>query len=258
MKIKLLLLLASFFSLTVANAQLSSFDYNGETKMKISVRYGQIGTSGVDMDSVVNAKGILLRVFEMDKINAEVGGYNASHRWAFIPETFVLAIIDAIDGGDFEWGSRNSTTYIGDFILGWHNHTFNLVYTDKFSVGAGVHWGDYFMGYTPYNSAQNNYSKASEPAGWYGALGPALTLDYNLFDKAVIHVEGAYGLSLKFKDFPEMNHGESYPSPHFINVTAQIRSNSFVYGGMEYIRSINRGSNNFNASRTDFFVGIWF
>ena len=258
MRLKLVILLGFLISVITANAQLSSFDYNGENMMKINVRYGQIGTSGVDMDSVVNAKGILLRVFEVDKINAGVGGYNASHRWAFIPETFILAIIDAVNGGDFEWGTRNSTTYIGDFILGWHNHAFNLVYTDKFSVGAGVHWGDYFMGYTPFDKTKNNYSPASEPAGWYGALGPALMMDYNLFDKAVFHLEGGYGFSMKFKDFPEMNKSEGYPSPHFINITAQIRSNSLIYGGMEFVRSINRGTNNFNASRTDVFVGIWF
>ena len=55
-----------------------------------------------------------------------------------------------------------------------------------------------------------------------------------------------------------MTANKNYPDPHFINLTAQIRSNSFIYGGMEFVRSINRGSNNLNASRTDLFVGIWF
>ena len=241
-----------------SNAQLASYDYNDETKVKFNVRYASINTSGISEDSVKDLSALLIRVFEFDKINPEVGGYNASNRWAFIPETFILAIIDGLNGGDFTWGQKNLSTNIGDFILGWHNNTWNIVYTENISLAAGVHWGDYFLGFEPYNRTTDNYDPAQEPAGWYGVLGPAVMMDYNILNRAVLHLEGGYGLSLKFKDYPDMVADKSYPNPHFLNITAQIRSNSFVYGGMEFIRSVNRGSNTFNASRTDFFIGVWF
>ncbi len=255
---KLLLAFVLVMASLTTTAQLSSYNYNNEAKFKFSVRYASIHTSGVPKDSIKDLSGILIRTLEFDKIAPDIGGYNVSHRWAFLPETLMLIFIDAINGGDFTAGSKNLSTNIGDFILGWHNHTFNLVYTDNFSFGAGVHWGDYFFGFEPYDPVDKDFGIAHEPAGWYGALGPALMMDYNILNKAVLHVEGGYGLSLKFKDYPEMVTNKEYPNPHFINITAQIRSNSFVYGGMEFIRSINRGDNNFNASRTDFFIGVWF
>ncbi len=258
LSIKTLLLSISFILSLTANAQLSSYDYNDETKFKFSIRYASINTSGVPEDSVKDISGILIRALELDKIAPGIGAYNVSHRWAFLPESLVLIFIDAINGGDFTAGSKNTSTGIGDFIIGWHNSTFNLVYNDNFSFGAGVHWGDYFLGFEPYDPANNNFGLAREPAGWYGVLGPAVMMDYNIINKAVLHIEGGYGLSLKFMDFPEMVVDKNYRNPHFLNFTVQFRSNSFVYGGMEFVRSLNRGGNNFNASRTDFFVGVWF
>ena len=257
-KIKFILPSLIIISSLSTNAQLSSFDFNNDTKVKFSVRYGAIQTTGVSKDSVNDVNGILIRPLELDRISPDVGGYNTSHRWAFIFETFTLAVIDALDGGDFDWGQKTTSTYIGDFILGWHNHTWNVVYTDNIALSAGLHWGDYFLGYEPYNRTYNNYGTAREPAGWYGALGPATMLDVNLANTAVLHLEGAYAFSKKINDFPDMIKSGSYPSPGFLNITAQVRSNSFIYGGMEYVRSLNNGSNNFNASRMDIFLGVWF
>ncbi len=258
MKLKLLFIVVLQFYVIYSSAQLSSFDFNNDTKIKFSLRYGAINTSGVSSDSTKDIKALLIRPLEFDKIQSDVGGYNTSHRFAFIFETFTLAIIDALNGGDFKWGERTASTYIGDFILGWHNHAWNVVYTDNLSLAAGLHWGDYLFGYEPYKKNQNNFENAHEPAGWYGALGPAAMVDVNMANRAVLHLEGSYAFTKKIKYFPDMTANKNYPDPHFINLTAQIRSNSFIYGGMEFVRSINRGSNNLNASRTDLFVGIWF
>jgi len=83
-------------------------------------------------------------------------------------------------------------------------------------------------------------------------------LDLNIVDKAALHFEGSYALTKKFKAAPDMIEDKNYPDPHFLNLSVQIRGNSFLYGGTEFIKSLNRGSNNFNASRTDIFIGVWF
>ncbi len=254
---KVMLLFVLLITATNVNAQLSLYKYNEDTRIKFSLRYAANKATGVSQDSVINIKAILFRTFELDKINYNKGQKNVSHRWAFIPETFMLAIIDALDGGDFGWGEKVSSSNIGDFILGWHNTAWNVVTTDDFNLGVGYHWGDYFLAHEPYDRAKDKFLPASEPAGWYGVLGPSVMLDYNIMNKAIIHIEGAYGISKKFTDLPEMNSSGAYPSPHFLNITAQIRTNSIFYGGMEHITSINRGSNDLNISRTDFYIGVW-
>ena len=177
-------------------------NFNNDTKIKFSLRYGAINTSGVSPDSTKVIKALPLRPLEFDKIQSDVGGYNTSHRFAFIFETFTLAIIDALNGGDFNWGERTASTYIGDFILGWHNHAWNVVYTDNLSLAAGLHWGDYLFGYEPYKKNQNNFENAHEPAGWYGALGPAAMVDVNMAKQSSFAPGGILCIHQENKGFP--------------------------------------------------------
>ena len=228
-----------------AFAQLENMDFHDELQVKFSVRYAWNKAIGPPEDSIKNASGVLVRALELDRIRYGKGGYQASHRWAFLPEALMGAFIDAVNGGDFEWGTKNTSTNIGDFILGWHNHAWNVFYQDNVQVMAGLHWGDYFFGFEPHRG-NNNFETAQEPAGWYGALGPVVMLDYAITDGLVLHGEGSYGLTMKWADYPDMNFDRDYPSPHFINMNLQLRTNTIFYGGVEYIRSVDRGDHHTN------------
>jgi len=84
---KTLVLLILLFTVTFSQAQLSSYNFDGERKIKFSLRYGKVTTTGVSLDSVINPKAILFRSLELDKIDMTSGGYNVSHRFAFLFET---------------------------------------------------------------------------------------------------------------------------------------------------------------------------
>lgn len=246
------------FGLSTAWAQLDQYNFNEDRKIKLSLRYASLNSHGVSEDSVKDVSGIVFRFLDLDKIRYGKGGYQASHRWAFLPETLSAAVVDALNGGDFSWGEKNTSSVIEDFILGWHNHAWALIYTGNISFSGGLHWGDYFMGFEPYNQSIHKYESAHEPAGWYGALGPAMMLDVDLFGRMVWHTEASYAFSTKFSDYPDMKADKAYPNPKFLNITSQIRTNGLFFGGMEYVRSLNNGANPFNVSRTDFFIGVWF
>jgi hypothetical protein len=95
-----------------------------------------------------------------------------------------------------------------------------------------------------------------EPAGWYLGTGPVLVADYNLLNKAVVHLEGSYTLTTKVNDVPEMQPDPSYPNPHFLNLLVEIRPESRFYLGFEHVRSVNRGSIPNDGVRTDIHLGI--
>lgn len=256
MKLNLLVIL--LFITTLGYGQLSDFDFADDGNMiKFSLRYADIKTTGIPSDSVKDVSGIRFRALGLSKANFDPGGYQVSHRFSFITESLFAFVIDAIDGGDYKTGFKNTSTSIGDFILGWHNHTVNVVSTNNFNMALGAHWGDYFMVFEPYNGTSNTYEVAREPGGWYGALGPAVMLDGNLFNVLNVHVEGAYAFTAKLMDAVDMDFDREYPKPHFINLVLELRGNLPIYGGFEHIRSINRGNHPFNASRSDIFIGFY-
>lgn len=254
----LLSIVAIIILATPCFSQLENMDFHDELQLKFSVRFAGNKAIGPPEDSIKNASGILVRSLELDNIRYGQGGYQASHRWAFLTEALAGAFIDAINGGGFEWGTKNTSTNIGDFILGWHNHAWSLYENGQTQIMGGLHWGDYFFGFEPYRGNKYSFDTAKEPAGWYGALGPALMADYAITNGMALHFEGSYAFTMKWGDFPDMTFDRDYPSPHFINLGLQLRTNSIFYGGMEYIRSIDRGDHNTNCSRTDLFVGLWF
>lgn len=256
---KLYLLSFLFFISTLGFGQLSDYDFVDDGMMiKFNLRYAAIKTTGVPSDSVKDAKGIRIRALSLSKTNFDMGGYQASHRFAFITESLFGFFIDAVNGGDFETGFKSTSTTIGDFIIGWHNHAINVVSTDPFNLAIGGHWGDYFLAYEPYDpGSTNSFGTAKEPGGWYGALGPAAMVDVNLFNVLDLHLEGAYAFTAKFMDAKDMEFDRDYPKPHFINLNLELRGNFPIYGGFEHVRSINRGTNPFNASRSDVFIGFW-
>ncbi len=240
-------------------AQLDSYSYVDDGAMiKFEPRYITINTLLADPDSIKNPKGFTIRLFSLDHVTFDQGGYQDSHRFAFITESLSGFLIDMINGGNFETGFKNSSTSLSDFILGWHNHVVNVVSLDNFNAAIGAHWGDYFLAYEPYNAGSNTYEVVNEPAGWYGALGPAIMMDLNVLDVVNLHFEGSYAFTAKFMDATDMNFDRAYPKPHFINLSLQLRTNSPIYAGFEQIRSVNRGDNPFNATRSDIFIGVWF
>ncbi|HNP19701.1 MAG TPA: hypothetical protein PKL31_14785 [Fulvivirga sp.] len=246
------------FILSNGYAQLSNYNYADDGKMvKFEPRYISVKTLEADPDSVKNPNGFTIRLFSLDKVNFDQGGYQYSHRFAFITESLSGFLIDMINGGNFETGFKNSSTSLSDFIIGWHNHVVNVVSLDNFNVAIGGHWGDYFLAFEPYSESSNTFEVVNEPAGWYGALGPAIMLDFNVFNVVNLHFEGSYAFTAKFMDATDMNFDREYPKPHFINLNLQLRTNSPIYAGFEQIRSVNRGDHPFNATRSDIFIGIW-
>ncbi|GAB1446834.1 MAG: hypothetical protein KF860_16375 [Cyclobacteriaceae bacterium] len=252
------LLVILLFITTLGYGQLSDFDFaDGDLMVKFSLRYAATKTLDVPADSAKDASGIRFRALGLSKANFDKGGYQMSHRFSFITESLFAFVIDAIDGGDYKTGFKNSSTTISDFILGWHNHTVNVISTDPFNLAVGAHWGDYFLIYEPYGGSGSSYGPAREPAGWYGALGPAVMLDFNLVNALDLHVEGAYAFTAKFMDAKDMEFDRKYPKPHFINLVLELRGNLPIYGGFEHVQSINRGNHPFNASRSDIFIGFY-
>ncbi len=252
-------ILLFLFAFNDSRAQLSNYSFNEEKKFGFSLRYGTMNTTLAPEDEVNDISAILFRPLTIDLSTYEVGGYQVSHRWVFLFETFSAAVVDALDGGEFDWGSMETSTSISDFLLGWHTHAFALFYKDLISLSGGVHWGDYFLSYSPYNQGSDGYAEPIEPSGWYGAMGPAIVADFNLINPyAVLHLEAAYNFSLKFRDLPDMAANETSPDPHFLNLRTLIKTNTIFYGGYEYVRSFARGDKPFNASRSDIFIGIWF
>jgi hypothetical protein len=257
-KMKHYLTIALLFAMHLTFSQLSDYPFADEGNIfKIEPRYISINTLNVSPDSVKDASGFTIRLFSWDKVNFDQGGYQVSHRFAFITESFMGFMIDVINGGDYDTGFKNSSTSISDFLMGWHTHVVNVVSADDFNVAVGGHWGDYFLAYEPYFGG-SNFGTVREPAGWYGALGPAVMLDYNLLDVVNLHFEGSYAYTAKFMDAVDMNFDRDYPKPHFINLNFQVRTHSLFYGGFEHIRSVNRGDHPFDAARSDFYVGVWF
>jgi hypothetical protein len=262
---KYLLTILLIFTLERSYAQLDGYSFVDEGMIfkLFEPRYLFINTLDVPPDSALNAKGFTVRSFTMERVTFDQFGYQASHRFSLISEALSAIAISMIKGGDFDWAYQRHSTEISGYILGWHNHVVNVVSLEDVNVAVGGHWGDYFLAYSPYTPGSDPRSNLAfgtvrEPAGWYGALGPVLMLDYNLLDVVNLHFEGSYAFTAKFMDAVDMEWDRSYPNPHFLNFSLQARPDYFLYGGIEHIRSINRGDHPFNATRTDFFIGFWF
>ncbi|MEQ9414997.1 MAG: hypothetical protein RIF39_14260 [Cyclobacteriaceae bacterium] len=83
MKLNLIDLL--LFMTTLGYSQLSDYDFADDGPMiKFSLRYAATKTTGIPSDSVKDASGIRFRALGLSKANFNPGGYQVSHRFAFV------------------------------------------------------------------------------------------------------------------------------------------------------------------------------
>lgn len=264
-------LLLSFFGLMIAYGsfgQLQDHPANGETAVQIFVKAGKAYNEVKYPEAIETA--IISVDVAISKSNFEAGGYNVSHRFPvlgdlaipFLWNTFLAAVTEDLSKTTI--GEVGSTT-LSSLLLGWHNHTFSLVSTDRINLAGGFHWGDYTYWFTNYVAPERYFADSPlqfegfrDPSGWYIVAGPAVMLDVGIIDNLLFHYEGSYGFSAKMADPPDYEDPpKNFPNPKFFNHQFLLRYGTWQ-AGLEHASALTLEEAGHRGKRTLFHLGFYF
>ncbi|WP_076497464.1 hypothetical protein [Belliella pelovolcani] len=248
MKKLLLSIMISLPTLT-GLAQSGSWDnvkHNGVRTMGISYKYLNL-TNPADKSNQLGTT-YFFPEFDFVKMNLSAGAWSWSYRNK-LPGDFIGSGVQLVFTGEMPYYTyRPNATWIHNFI-GWWNIAKNVKINDELAVAVGGHIGDYYLDYSLAPDVYYN------PHGFYAGIGPVVMVDYLLPSAMVVHFESslAYGQYLADGD----GFG-AFPAPLISNTMLELRTNSKVFVGLEYVTFFNRGDDPFRGQRIELKAGFRF
>ncbi|GHB44815.1 hypothetical protein [Mongoliitalea lutea] len=220
--------------------------FNGDRTMGISMKYLTLGNPADAANQLTST--FIFPEFDFVKMNFEKGAWNWSYRNK-LPGDFIGSGLQLVFTGEMPYYKyRPYSTWIHNFI-GWWNVTKNVLLTDELALTVGGHIGDYYLDYSWDKDTYYN------PHGFHVAIGPSMMIDYLIKGSAVLHFETSVAYAQYLADGDGFG---SYPAPILVNSMLELRSNSKLFAGIEYITFLNRGTDPFRGQRFEAKLGFRF
>ena len=231
-------------------------DYTGEMYLGTSATYSFLSNNEAPNPELHKLKGFSAKV-DLRSTPWELGTVKYFMQYKLLGDLALIVDNQINDDGSAYY--RQVSSSITNGLLGWHSFGWTFISNPRMSIALGANINDYFFGatYKVDSLPQSGNLASPEPQGYYFAAGPSVLADIKLNNYLLLHLHGAYSFSYwRAVSLSYASEDDSYPKPHFYQITTELMSPWGVFLGMDYNTLVNRGDLPNNTRRLDFQLGF--